>query len=210
VPVSEVVFGAEAEKVFRSRYVELFGGGTGDDPLYQAISAGQRYPGMEQWLPLFHDRLETLFDYVQGSDVSFDHLAEEAVAQRFEKVGEHYQAASRPSSGEVRSPALQAGSAGSDVYFGLRVGLAAWSADRAPLYAVRAGRAGERVERRRPAGAQFRAGAHGRGLRPVRGGRRAYPQSAVGEQPRRHCRLDGWRTRAAWVAADEPRPQGCP
>ncbi|MCL4767374.1 MAG: transcription-repair coupling factor [Hyphomicrobiaceae bacterium] len=92
LPVSEVAFGEEAEKTFRSRYVELFGGGTADDPLYQAISAGQRYPGMEQWLPLFHDRLETLFDYVHGSDVSFDHLAEEAVAQRFGQVAEHYQA----------------------------------------------------------------------------------------------------------------------
>ncbi len=92
LPVSEVAFGEEAEKTFRSRYIELFGGGTVDDPLYQAISAGQRYPGMEQWLPLFHEKLETLFDYVQGSDVSFDHLAEEAVSQRFDQVMEHYQA----------------------------------------------------------------------------------------------------------------------
>jgi len=92
LPVSEVAFGAEAERVFRARYIELFGGGTADDPLYQAISAAQRYPGMEQWLPLFHDKLETLFDYVQGSDVTFDHLAEEAVAQRFEQVTEHYEA----------------------------------------------------------------------------------------------------------------------
>jgi transcription-repair coupling factor (superfamily II helicase) len=92
LPVSEVAFGEEAEKLFRSRYVELFGGATGDDPLYQAVSAGQRYPGMEHWLPLFHERLETLFDYVQGSDVSFDHLADEAVAQRFEQIREHYEA----------------------------------------------------------------------------------------------------------------------
>jgi transcription-repair coupling factor (superfamily II helicase) len=92
LPVSEVAFGAEAERKFRSRYVELFGGATVDDPLYQAISSGQRYTGMEHWLPLFHDRLETLFDYVQGSDVSFDHLADDAVAQRFAQIAEHYQA----------------------------------------------------------------------------------------------------------------------
>ena len=92
LPVSEVAFGPEAERIFRSRYVELFGGGTADDPLYQAISAGQRYPGMEQWLPLFHERLETLFDYIQGSDISFDFRAEEAVTQRLEQIQEHYQA----------------------------------------------------------------------------------------------------------------------
>ena len=37
-----------------------------DDPLYEAVSEGRRHPGMEHWLPLFHDRLETLFDYLPG------------------------------------------------------------------------------------------------------------------------------------------------
>src|SRR5690606_9426956 len=107
LPVSEVAFGEEAERTFRRRYVELFGGGTADDPLYQAISAGQRYPGMEQWLPLFHNKLETLFDYVQGSDVSFDHRADEAVAQRFDQVMEHY---------EARVEALEAAKFGTPPY----------------------------------------------------------------------------------------------
>ncbi len=62
--------------------MELFGAATGDDPLYEAVSAGQRYPGMEHWLPLFHEQLETLFDYVPDAPVSFDHLAEEAVGER--------------------------------------------------------------------------------------------------------------------------------
>ena len=44
----------------------MFGPATGEDPLYEAVSAGQRYPGMEHWLPLFHEQLETLFDYVAG------------------------------------------------------------------------------------------------------------------------------------------------
>ncbi len=92
LPVSEVAFGEEAEKLFRSRYVELFGGATGDDPLYEAVSAGQRYPGQEHWLPLFHEHLETLFDYLPGVPVSFDHLAEEAVTGRFEQIAEHYDA----------------------------------------------------------------------------------------------------------------------
>ena len=92
MPVSEIAFGPDAEKLFRSRYVELFGGATGDDPLYEAISAGQRYPGQEHWLPLFHEHLETLFDYLPGVPVSFDHLAEEAVGRRFEQIDEHYDA----------------------------------------------------------------------------------------------------------------------
>jgi transcription-repair coupling factor (superfamily II helicase) len=92
MPVSEVALGEAAQSRFRSRYVELFGGATGDDPLYEAVSAGHRSPGQEHWLPLFHEHLETLFDYVPDAEVSFDHLADEAVQRRFEEIAEHYQA----------------------------------------------------------------------------------------------------------------------
>jgi transcription-repair coupling factor (superfamily II helicase) len=92
MPVSEVPFDDEAARRFRQGYVELFGGGTGDDPLYEAVSNGQRYPGMEHWLPLFHDALETVFDYVGDAAVSFDHLADDAVRERFEQIEEHYTA----------------------------------------------------------------------------------------------------------------------
>jgi transcription-repair coupling factor (superfamily II helicase) len=92
MPVSEVAFGGEAEKRFRRSYVEAFGPAPSDDPLYEAVSAGQRYPGMEHWLPLFHERLETLFDYVGEAPVSFDHLAEEAVSERLALIADHYEA----------------------------------------------------------------------------------------------------------------------
>ncbi|MBC7830789.1 MAG: transcription-repair coupling factor, partial [Hyphomicrobium sp.] len=92
MPISEVAFGAEAEKLFRTRYVELFGGNTGDDPLYEAVSSGHRYPGQEHWLPLFHDQLATLFDYLPGVPVSFDHRSDESANSRFEQIAEHYAA----------------------------------------------------------------------------------------------------------------------
>ena len=92
MPISEVAFGEEAEKRFRGNYVETFGPATSEDPLYEAVSAGQRYPGMEHWLPLFHDHLETLFDYVPDAPVSFDHLAEEAVEERLALIADHYEA----------------------------------------------------------------------------------------------------------------------
>jgi len=92
MPVSEVAFGDAAEKRFRRGYVETFGPATAEDPLYEAVSAGQRYPGMEHWLPLFHERLETLFDFVGDAPVSFDHLAEEAVTERLALIADTYQA----------------------------------------------------------------------------------------------------------------------
>ena len=92
IPISEVAFGEEAEKRFRRGYVEMFGPATSEDALYEAVSAGQRYPGMEHWLPLFHERLETLFDYVPDAPVSFDHLAEQAVDERLALIADHYEA----------------------------------------------------------------------------------------------------------------------
>ncbi|MGB4865507.1 MAG: transcription-repair coupling factor, partial [Hyphomicrobium sp.] len=92
MPVSEVAFGDAATKLFRTRYVELFGGNTGDDPLYEAVSHGRRYQGQEHWLPFYHPTLETLFDYLAGAGVSFDHMADEAVDQRFQQIKEHYEA----------------------------------------------------------------------------------------------------------------------
>jgi transcription-repair coupling factor (superfamily II helicase) len=92
MPTSEVAFGETPTALFRKRYVEMFGGATGNDPLYEAVSAGQHYPGHEHWLPFFHETLETLFDYMPKSAVSFDHVADEAVKARFGQITEHYEA----------------------------------------------------------------------------------------------------------------------
>src|SRR5262245_22403842 len=74
LPMSELVLTPDVRRAFRQRYVELFGPVTGDDPLYESISAGRQHQGMEHWLPLFHDRLDTLFDYLPEALVSLDPL----------------------------------------------------------------------------------------------------------------------------------------
>ena len=91
-PVSEVLLDAPAIERFRTGYRELFGAGGAADPLYEAVSAGRRYGGLEHWLPLFHDRLETLFDYAPGAVVALDHQSDEAVVARIEQVEEAYAA----------------------------------------------------------------------------------------------------------------------
>ena len=74
LPVSEVLIDADAIARFRKGYVAAFGAVT-DDPLYEAVSEGGRRAGMEHFLPLFYDRLETLFDYVGDKAlIALDHL----------------------------------------------------------------------------------------------------------------------------------------
>ena len=91
-PVSEVLLDDEAIHRFRQRYREQFGATGNDDALYEGVSAGRRHIGMEHWLPLYYERLETLFDYLPGAGLSFDHQADEAFAHRLEQIGEFYTA----------------------------------------------------------------------------------------------------------------------
>ncbi len=91
-PVSEVPLDEAAVSRFRSRYRVLFGTSGDDDPLYGAVSAGRRHVGMEHWLPLFHQRLETLLDYLPDAVIVLAHQAEEARDARFELIAEYYAA----------------------------------------------------------------------------------------------------------------------
>jgi transcription-repair coupling factor (superfamily II helicase) len=90
-PVSELKLDADAIARFRSGYRERFGAVT-DDPLYESITAGRLYPGMEHWAPLFLPRMETLFDYLPGATITLDHQAEEAIQARFDTIADFYQA----------------------------------------------------------------------------------------------------------------------
>src|SRR5947209_19813071 len=91
VPVAEFQLTSETIRRFRTGYVETFGTSP-SDPLYEAVSEGRRHPGMEHWLPLFHGKLDTLFDYVPGGAVVLEPLAEDAAHERFAQIGDYYDA----------------------------------------------------------------------------------------------------------------------
>jgi transcription-repair coupling factor (superfamily II helicase) len=108
-PASEVILDPAAIQRFRTRYREAFGAAGGDDPLYEAVSAGRRHQGYEHWLPFFHDRLETLLDYLPGAPALFDEAFDAAHRARWEALGEQYDAraqalAARSKLGTVYKP----------------------------------------------------------------------------------------------------------
>ncbi len=90
-PVSEVILDPAAVERFRTRYRELFGA-TRDDPLYEAVSAARAHPGMEHWLPLYHERLATLCDYLPQAGITLDYQATEARAARLETILDFFEA----------------------------------------------------------------------------------------------------------------------
>ncbi|HWP27718.1 MAG TPA: transcription-repair coupling factor [Xanthobacteraceae bacterium] len=106
VPVAEFRLTAETIRKFRTGYVAAFGAPAPDDQLYQAVSEGRRHPGMEHWLPLFHDRLDTLFDYLPGTPLVLEPLDEEAAAERLAQIADYYEARCQARGQESATPYL--------------------------------------------------------------------------------------------------------
>ncbi len=91
-PMSEVLLNDDSIKRFRQRYTAAFGGNTVDDPLYAAVSAGQRYPGVEHWMPFFFEHMEGLADYTGTAPFIFDDQAREAFAERQTQIKDYFEA----------------------------------------------------------------------------------------------------------------------
>lgn len=101
LPASEALVDDATVKRFRSRYRELFGANATSDPLYSAVSEGRRLAGMEHWLPLFEDRLVTLFDHLGDDDmVVIESSALGAADERLTDIADYF-AARRDTAGKA-------------------------------------------------------------------------------------------------------------
>ncbi|OJU50415.1 MAG: transcription-repair coupling factor [Mesorhizobium sp. 61-13] len=100
--MSEVALTPETISRFRRAYIEAFGAPSRDDGLYAAVSEGRRFAGMEHWLPLFYERLETVFDYLPDVPVVFDHLTHESLAERHKLILDHYEARKAQAGGALK------------------------------------------------------------------------------------------------------------
>ncbi len=132
-----------------------------DDPLYEAVSEGRRHPGMEHWLPLFQERMDTLFDYLGDAPVAIEPQSEDAARERFKQIADYYEARrealEHPGGGAIYKPLPPDRLYLTEDEWTQTAGRGrAGAAD-----AVRGARGQRRRGRcRRAAGAQFRAGAH--------------------------------------------------
>ncbi|WP_050630781.1 transcription-repair coupling factor [Bradyrhizobium viridifuturi] len=108
VPVSEFQLTTETIRRFRMGYVAAFGAPERDDQLYEAVSEGRRHPGMEHWLPLFQERMDTLFDYLDGATIAIEPQGEDAARERFTQIADYYdarrEALEHPGSGAIYKP----------------------------------------------------------------------------------------------------------
>ncbi len=109
---TEVLLTDETVARFRAGFRAAFGA-TSDDPVYEAVSAGRKHAGMEHWLPLFYEETATLFDFVTDGLIFLEHLTDEAAADRFAAVSDHYAARAddlsgpRPRNSEFSAPSYR-------------------------------------------------------------------------------------------------------
>ena len=112
VPISEFQLVTETIRRFRMGYVAEFGAPSPDDQLYEAVSEGRRHPGMEHWLPLFQERMDTLFDYLGDAPVAIEPQGEDAARERFKQIADYYEARREAHGASRRRRDLQAAAAG--------------------------------------------------------------------------------------------------
>ncbi|WP_208440998.1 transcription-repair coupling factor [Bartonella raoultii] len=90
--MSEVVLTAEHISRFKSNYIRTFGVSQKKNMLYEALSQGRRFSGMEHWLPFFYEKLDTFFDHCGNLPVVFEHLIEEVLIERHRLIEDYYDA----------------------------------------------------------------------------------------------------------------------
>ncbi|MEM9524258.1 MAG: transcription-repair coupling factor, partial [Pseudomonadota bacterium] len=91
-PAGEIILDEAATTRFRRAYRMEFGTAGTEDPLYAAVSAGRKHQGSEHWLPFFHERLETLFDYLPTAPVLLDDRLASARSDRWKVIVDQYEA----------------------------------------------------------------------------------------------------------------------
>ena len=104
LPAAEALLDEVSIKNFRRGYVALFGATATGDPLYQAVSEGRRLAGMDHWLPLFEEKLSTLFEHL-GDDAVIvrDSGVAGAAASRFESIRDYHANRIRTQSADIGS-----------------------------------------------------------------------------------------------------------
>ena len=71
-PGNELILNDKSINLFRRRFRENFSNLNFDEHSYQQISERRMFNGMEHLLPLFHDELTSIFDYIDDFSIVLD------------------------------------------------------------------------------------------------------------------------------------------
>ena len=90
LPISEIIVNDETIKNFRSNFRRIFGTIGNKNEFYLGISEGRRVQGIEHWLPLFYEKLESIFDYLPNAIYFLDHDIRPNLLARWENINAQF------------------------------------------------------------------------------------------------------------------------
>ena len=90
LPTSEIVLNKTSIDHFRTAYRKRFGTKAYNHPLYNEISNGHRFSGMEHWLPLFYDYPETMLSYLADPIIMYEGRDADGLAVFCENIRDAY------------------------------------------------------------------------------------------------------------------------
>ncbi|PIR32351.1 MAG: hypothetical protein COV36_04535, partial [Alphaproteobacteria bacterium CG11_big_fil_rev_8_21_14_0_20_44_7] len=91
LPAGEIIYDEKSLEIFKKNYRKLFGAPHSDE-LYEAVTSGVKYPGIENWLPLFYADLSDIFSYLpQNTLVVYAAQSHESALERREMIEEHFE-----------------------------------------------------------------------------------------------------------------------
>ncbi len=91
IPASEILLNKIYIEKFKENFLVEFGiSASGKDPMFDAIAEGRKHSGFENYMPLFYDKLDSVFDYCKDAIYSFEHDIEPVINERWEHILDAY------------------------------------------------------------------------------------------------------------------------
>lgn len=91
LPAREFPLSDDAINTFKDNWHQLFQSDPRNCPVYQDVSQGLSPAGIEYYLPLFYDKLESLFDYLPDNLLVFTGNIEVTLRQYWESANNRYE-----------------------------------------------------------------------------------------------------------------------
>lgn len=92
LPGREVSLTKDTIENFKDHYRKCFGANANRDPLCQAITRGESYPGYEQWMPFFYPTLTSLLSYISNPLLVLGGQFNQELNDFLNQISDHYQA----------------------------------------------------------------------------------------------------------------------
>lgn len=91
LPAREFPLTDEAIKLFKNQWFQTFHSDARECPIYRDVSQGLSPAGIEYYLPLFFDRVDTLFDYLPPDTLIFCDDIEEKLRSHWQETKDRYE-----------------------------------------------------------------------------------------------------------------------